>query len=69
MKKESLSNLGFAENPDDIPTYTRVVNDRVGKKEKEGFISGLGVAGSNNNNKGIFNTIFGSSKSNSGPHG
>jgi len=44
MKEEPLANLGF--DPED-PTYIRKANTEVGKKEREGFLSGLGVAGSN----------------------
>ena len=43
MKSEDLSNLGLGEKAE----YVRVVNDDVGKKEKEGFLAGLGVSGSN----------------------
>ncbi len=61
MKSEDLSNLGFGEHPE----YTRVENTDVGKKEREGFIGGLGVSGSN---KGAFLNIFGTSKGSERSH-
>ena len=60
MRREPLANLGF--DPLD-PEYVRRENTDIGRKEREGFIAGLGVAGSS---KGGFLSWGGNAKKSSG---
>lgn len=63
MRAEPLANLGF--DPED-PTYVRQPNTDIGRKEREGFLGGLGVAGSS---KGGFLSWSGKKPPSGGTHG